>query len=151
MPNRIFLVTQFGAGADLAAQCPRVPIPDGWRAWLPESDGPVPDALAKRAAAVAQDQTVPLGATESYPLPGVVTLIRVEPHAWGRDSAGNLVQGCFRGAGLFLPSASPAGAGAVTPPAPTEGDGVSKAVGVLTAVSLAVGTVATIATIKGGK
>ena len=86
------------------------------------------------------DQSVPLGATESYPLPGVTTLIRVEPRVWSRDTQGNLVQGCFRAAGIFLPSGAAEAAG-VTPPE----SGVSKAVGVLTAVSLVVGTIATIA------
>jgi len=138
-------VTQFGPGADLAAQCPQIPTPDGWRAWM-DGDGPVPDALAKRATSVAADTSVPLGTTESYPLPGVVALIRVEPHAWARDAGGNLVQGCFRAGAIFLPSGAAAGAG-VTPPT----DGTSKVVGVLTVVSLAVGTVATIASMKGGK
>jgi hypothetical protein len=139
-------MAQYGPGTDLAAQCPVVPNPEGWKIWT-DADGPVPDALARRAAAVVSDQSVPLGTTESYPLPGVTALIRVEPRAWGRDASGALVQGCFRSAGVYLPSAAPPGAGAVAPPT----DGVSRAVGVLTAVSLAVGTVATIATLKGGK
>jgi len=134
-------MVQFGAGSQLAAQCPTAPIPDGWRAWLPESDGPVPDALAQRAKAVVDDPSVPLGATESYPLPGVTTLIRVEPHVWGRDEGGNLVQGCFRGAGIYLPSGTAAGAG-VTPPTSSKLD---RTIGVLTVASLAVGTVATLA------
>lgn len=130
----------FGAGTDLAAQCPAVPIPDGWRNWS-DADGPIPDALAKRAAAVAADPSVLLGTTESFPLPGVTTLIRVEPRVWGRDAQGNLVQGCFRTGGIFLPSGAPA-AGSITPPS----SGTTKLVGVLTVVSLAVGTAATIAT-----
>lgn len=133
-------MVQFGAGSNLAAQCPQVPTPDGWRPWVEGSDGAVPDALAKRAAAIASDASIPLGVTESYPLPGVTTLIRVEPHVWGRDERGDLVQGCFRAGAIFLPSGAPAGAG-VTPP---EG-GVGKTVAVLTAASLAVGIVATIA------
>jgi hypothetical protein len=134
-------MAQFGVGPELAAQCPRVPIPDGWRAWLPDADGPVPDALAKRAQAVAGDQSVPLGATESYPLPGVTTLIRVEPRVWGRDAQGAPVEGCFRAGAIFLPSGAPIGAG-VTPPS---SDNLSKTVGILTAVSLVVGTAATLA------
>lgn len=140
-------MTQFGPGADISAQCPQVQIPDGWRAWLPESDGPVPDALAKRAAAVAADPSVPLGTTESYPLPGVVTLIRVEPHPWGRDASGALVQGCFRAGVAYLPSGAAPGSGAVTPPST---DGLTRTVTVLTAVSLTVGTVATVVAIKKG-
>jgi hypothetical protein len=140
-------MAQFGAGSALAAQCPTAPIPDGWRNWN-DSDGPIPDALAKRAQAIAADTTVPLGATESYPLPGVTTLIRVEPRVWSRDAQGNLVQGCFRVGGIFLPSGAAVGAG-ITPP--ERESGISKTVGVLTAVSLAVGTVATIATLKGRK
>jgi hypothetical protein len=138
-------MTQFGAGPQLAAQCPSVPPPDGWRAWV-DADGPVPDALAARASALTADPTVPLGATESYPLPGVTTLLRVEPHAWGRDPQGNLTQGCFRATGVYLPSGSAAGAGVTAPT-----DGWAKPVEVLTAVSLAVGTAATLAAWKGGK
>jgi hypothetical protein len=133
-------MAQFGAGSELAAQCPRVPSPDGWRAWLPEADGPVPDALTHRAEAVAGDASVPLGTTESYPLPGVTTLIRVEPHIWSRDAQGMLVQGCFRSASIYLPIETPPGAG-VTPPS----DSLSKTIGILTVVSLAVGTAATLA------
>lgn len=102
----------------------------------------MPDALAKRALAIASDLSVPLGATESYPLPGVTTLIRVEPRVWGRDEQGNLMQGCWRVGGIFLPSGAAAGAG-ITPP---ERDGWSRAAVVLTVVSLAVGTAATVHT-----
>jgi hypothetical protein len=133
-------MAQFGSGSALAAQCPVAPIPDGWRAWT-DADGAIPDALAKRAQAISADQSVPLGATESYPLPGVTTLIRVEPRVWTRDAQGALVQGCWRSTGIFLPS----GAG-VTPP--SSGDSLSRTVGLLTAVSLAVGTAATLAAWK---
>jgi hypothetical protein len=135
-------MAQFGAGSQLAAQCAVAPIPDGWRAWIPESDGPIPDALTKRAQAIVDDPAVPLGATESYPLPGVTTLIRIEPRVWSRDAQGNLVEGCWRSAGIFLPSGAAAGSG-VTPPS---SDGLSKTVGIFTVVSLVVGTVATLAT-----
>jgi hypothetical protein len=134
-------MTIYGPGSELAAQCPRVDAPNGWRPWFPDEDGPVPDALAKRAEAVAADQTVPLGATESFPLPGVVALIRAEPRVWGHGDQGALVQGCFRVGGIYLPADAAPGAG-VTPPA----DPVSKAVLWLTAASLVVGTVATLAT-----
>ena len=135
-------MAQFGAGSELAAQCPQPPIPDGWRAWIPETDGPVPDALSKRAQAIVDDQSVLLGATESYPLPGVTALIRVEPRVWGRDASGALVEGCFRAGGIFLPIGSPSSAGIT---APTE-SGTSKLIGVLTVASLTVGTIATVAT-----
>ena len=131
-------MAEFGSGPELAAQCPTVPSPDGWRPWT-DAEGPVPDALAKRAEAMVSDQEVPLGTTESYPLPGVVTLIRLEPHVWGRDEKGALVQGCFRSAGIYLPSGT---ATTVTPPQ----DGTSKLIGVLTVASLAVGTAATLMT-----
>lgn len=144
MTCKLFFVTQFGAGPDLAAQCPQAPVPDGWRNWV-DADGPVPDALAKRATAIAADPNVPLGTTESYPLPGVTVLIRVEPQAWSRDAQGNLTQGCFRTGGVFLPSGSAAAAGVT---APTSDASLSRTVGVLTAVSLAVGTVATVATLR---
>lgn len=134
-------MTQFGAGPDLAAQCPRVASPDGWRAWT-DADGPVPDALTKYAQAFT-GSSADLGATESYPLPGVTALLRVEPHVWGRDAQGALVEGCFRAAGIYLPDTAPPGAEATTPPAST--DNTSKIVGVLTIASLAVGTAATLA------
>lgn len=127
---------QFGAGPQLAAQCPRVPTPDGWRAWT-DADGPIPDALAARAKAMADDQAVPLGTTESYPIPGVTVLVRVEPRAWNRDTAGALTEGCFRAGAVFLP--------AIVAPS---SDRLTKTIAILTAVSLAVGTVATIAAWK---
>lgn len=130
-------MTQFGVGPELSAQCPSVPPPDGYRAWI-DADGPVPEGLAKRAAAFANDPTIPLGSTESYPLPGVTTLIRIEPHAWARDDKGNLVQGCFRAGAVFLPVGS-----SVTPPSSS---GWDKAVTILTVASLAVGTAATLYT-----
>mgnify|MGYP003693895425 CR=1 FL=1 len=68
------VATRFGVGPEFSAQCPRAEVPDGWRAWVPEVDGPVPEALTKRAAAFAADPTIPLGSTESYPLPGVTVL-----------------------------------------------------------------------------
>jgi len=101
-------------------------------------DGPVPDALAKRSQTLVDDPSVPLGTTESYPLPGVMVLVRIEPHAWGRDAQKNLIPGCFRAGGLYLPSAAPA-VGSTT-------DGWTKAVAVFTVASLVVGTVATLAT-----
>lgn len=133
---------QFGAGPELAAQCSHVAPPDGWRIWS-DAEGPIPDALARRAAALAADANIPLGVTESYPLPGVTTLIRVEPRAWSRDDKGAFVQGCFRTSGIYLPDDAPEGAGTITPPTTTKLD---KAVGVFTVVSLFVGTVATLAT-----
>ena len=90
---------------------------------------------------MASDPGVPLGTTESFPLPGVTTLLRVEPHVWSRDSQGTLVQGCFRASGVYLPSGSVAGAGVTAP----SDAGLNRTVGVLTVVSLAVGTVATLA------
>jgi hypothetical protein len=133
---------QFGAGPALAAQCPTVPPPDGWRAWV-DADGPVPDALTARATALAADPAVPLGTTESYPLPGVTTLVRVESRAWNRDSQGDLVEGCFRASGIYLPLE----AAGVT--APT--DGLSRTISILTAASLAAGTLATVVALRGGR
>jgi hypothetical protein len=94
--------------------------------------------------ALIADESMPLGATESYPLPGVTTLIRLEPRVWGRNAEGVLVEGCFRSVGIFLPSGAPPGAGAVTPP--TSDSKLAKVIGVLTVASLAVGTVATLTT-----
>src|SRR5689334_22404057 len=95
-------MAQFGAGSELTAQCPRLPLPVGWRPWS-EADGPIPTSLAQRAIALSADQTLPLGATESYPLPGVTALVRVEPHVWAPDPQGVLVPGCFRAAAIYLP------------------------------------------------
>lgn len=135
-------MAQFGSGPELAAQCPSVPAPDGWRAWQ-DADGPMPDVLAKRSKALVNDQSVPLGTTESYPLPGVTTLIRVEPHMWSRDETGNLVQGCFRAAGIYLPSAAPSAESITAPISPT-----TKLIGGLTIVSLSVGIIATAVALK---
>jgi hypothetical protein len=135
-------MAQFGPGAQLAAQCPSVPTPDGWRPWV-DTDGPIPVALTNRAQALAADPSAPLGTTESYPLPGVAVLIRVEPHVWGRDTQGTLVEGCFRTAIAYLPAAGTAPPTGVTPP--STGSGLAQAVGILTVVSLTVGTVATLA------
>lgn len=135
-------MAQFGAGADLAAQCPVAPTPDGWRPWA-DLDGPIPDALAQRAQAIASDPSVPLGVTESYPLPGVITLMRVEPRVWGHDASGALVQGCFRVGGIYLPIGTP-NVGVVAPSTTT--DGLARTIGWLTAGSLVIGTAATIAT-----
>lgn len=136
-------MAQFGVGPELSAQCPRVSTPDGWRSWG-DADGPIPDALARRAKALVDDASVPLGTTESYPLPGVTTLIRVEPHVWGRDAQGALVQGCFRAGVVFLPSGAPAEQ--LTAPSP---DKTAKIVGTLTAASLVVGIIATLASLGG--
>ncbi len=131
---------QFGADASLAAQCAQVPTPDGWRIWT-DADGNKPDGLVKRAAALTADQSVPLGTTESFPIPGSVTLIRIEPHVWGRDSAGNLVQGCFRVSEIYLP----AGSAGIRPP---QVDPWSRAATILTVASLSVGTIATVASLR---
>jgi len=69
----------------------------------------------------------------------------VEPHTWNRDADGSLVEGCFRSSAVYLPMGTPA---ANTIAAPSESSGLSKAIAILTAISLAVGTVATVATWK---
>jgi hypothetical protein len=131
-------MAQFGSGSEFAAQCPQIPPPDGWRPWT-DNDGPVPDSLGARAKALTDDTSIPLGTTESFPLPGVTTLLRLEPRLWSRDTQANLVEGCFRSTGIYLPSSS---AGAVSPPSETS---LTKTVGVLTAASLLVGIVASLA------
>lgn len=138
-------MVQFGAGPKLAAQCPpRVPVPDGWRAWT-DADGPVPDDLLTRSKALIDDLSVPLGTTESYPLPGVTTLVRVEPSLWGRAN-GTLVQGCFRATGLYLPAKAP-----LVPTVAKKEERISrttKIIAGLTVVSLTVGIVATIVSLR---
>ena len=132
----------FGPGPQLAAQCPRVPTPDGWRPWTDE-DGPIPVDLAKRAQAVSDDQNTPMGATESFPLPGVIALIRLEPRVWARDAQGNFMEGCFRATGVYLPGTTTP-VSQVTPPS-EDSSPFAKTIGVLTVGSLAVGIIATIA------
>lgn len=129
----------YGQGNEFAAQCQTASAPDGWRNWI-DADGPIPDALAKRAKAIIDDPSVPLGATESYPLPGVTTLIRIEPRVWGRNENGDLVQGCFRAAGVYIPAGAPEGAGVASP----SKSGWDRAIAVLTVASLSVGTAATL-------
>ena len=104
----------------------------------------MPDVLAKRSKSLLDDQSVPLGTTESYPLPGVTTLIRVEPHMWGRDEGGNLIQGCFRAAGIYLPSGAPL-AESITAPTMSR---TTKIIGGLTMVSLTVGIIATAVSLR---
>jgi len=87
------------------------------------------------------DQALPLGSTSSYPLPGVVTLIRLEPHTWRRNVDGQLEQGCFRSASVYLPEAERVEA----PESPT-----SKLINRLTIASLAVGIVATFVSLRKG-
>jgi hypothetical protein len=130
---------QFGPGSQLAAQCVPVLPPGGWRPWTPELDGPVPDTLAARARALADDPATELGATEAIPLTGVTALIRVEPRLWQLDQAGALTQGCFRAGAIYLPIVATE---TITPP--TERSKWEKAVTVLTVASLAVGTIATL-------
>lgn len=132
-------MAQFGVGPEFAAQCPRLPTPNGWRPWN-DSDGPIPDGLVNRSKALVDDTLVSLGATESYPIPGVTALILIEPRQWGRDASGNLVQGCFRSGGIYLPSGTPP-AETITPP---EESRTNKIIAGLTVVSLAVGIGATL-------
>lgn len=101
----------------------------------------MPPALQARADEIAK---APLGTTESFPLPGVTVLIRSEPRVWERSAAGELVQGCFPAGAVYVPTAHE------TVIAPEKG-GLSRleiTVGVLTIVSLAVGTAATLAAWK---
>jgi hypothetical protein len=96
---------------------------------------------------MAADASIPLGTTESYPLPGVTTLIRIEPHVWGRDPQGTLVQGCFRAGGIYLPSGTPEGTAGITPPESK----INKAITVFTLASLVAGTIATVSSLGGGQ
>lgn len=127
-------MAQFGAGTELAAQCPRLEPPHGWRAWG-AGDGPIPENVVQRALALSNDISVPLGTTESYPLPGVTALIRVEPHMW-QASTGN--QGCYHAAAVYLPHNAVAES--------SNADSLAKTIALLTAASLFVGIVATLST-----
>lgn len=131
----------FGSGPQLAAQCPRVAPPDGWRAWT-DADGPIPEPIARRATEIAADESVPLGTTESHPLAGTAVLVRVEPRAWQRQG-GELVEGCFRAGAIYVPSSSSSHVSEVTPPA-QKPDTLARTVTILTAVSLVIGIGATV-------
>jgi hypothetical protein len=137
-------MTQFGAGPEFAAQCPSAPPPEGWRPWI-DADGPVPEALAQHAERLSADQVVPLGTTESHPIPGITTLIRVEPRSWAKDAHGVFQQGCFRVGAIYLPSGTPAVTTSVVPPMSR----MAKAVTTLSVISLTIGIAATLA--KWGK
>jgi hypothetical protein len=89
----------------------------------------------KRAQALIDDASLPLGTTESYPLPGVTAFLRLEPHVWSRNEKGELIQGCFRSVGIYLPDDAPEGAGVYTP----EKDKWERAATILTVASLVVG------------
>jgi hypothetical protein len=132
-------VTQFGAGPQLAAQCPRAPALIGLRPWT-DADGPVPVPLATRATVLAADTTVPLGATESFPLPGVTALIRVEARAWLRGADGSLAEGCFRVGGVYLPAENEEAI--VRPPILVNESPWAKAAAILTVVTVGAGIIA---------
>ncbi|MFZ1005936.1 MAG: hypothetical protein WAN65_03810, partial [Candidatus Sulfotelmatobacter sp.] len=76
-------------------------------------------------------------------------LIRVEPRVWGHDAQGNSIQGCFRAVGAYRPSDETPTPGAVTPPVPDSS--LNRTVGIFTVVSLAVGTIATVVSMKRDK
>jgi len=124
----------YGAGAGYAAKCPRGVIPSGYRYWNEGEDGPIPAALVARANALANDLAIPLGVTESFPLPGVTALLLVEPHTWTRDRQGNPLEGCFHACGAYVPT------GGVEPTPPVQQmSSLSKTAAVLTIVSLSAG------------
>lgn len=128
------MAVAYGAGAGYAAKCPRGVIPQGFRYWNEPEDGPIPSALVARANALADDLSIPLGATESYPLSGVAALLVVEPHTWTRDRQGNLIEGCFHACGAYVPTGEkPA------PPVVAPMTGLSKTAAILTIASLSVG------------
>ena len=105
----------------------------------------MPDDLLARSQALVADTAIPLGTTESYPLPGVTTLMRVEPSLWGRSN-GDVVQGCFRSTGIYLPSKAP-----LVKSTEEKKEGISpttKLIGGLTVVSLTVGIIATVASLR---
>ena len=135
-------MTQFGAGPLFAAQCPIAPAPVGYRLWVDALDGPVPDVLARAAADLAADSSVPVGATTNYALPGVVVLLRVEPHVWGPDGAGKLVAGCFRACGVYVPVVP--GDPSVQPPTVVRESPWTRTAAILTVFTIAGGILASL-------
>lgn len=133
---------RFGPGSQLAAQCTPVAPPSGWRPWTPDLDGPLPPALAAHVndLALADDAQVPLGTTETFPLPGVTALIRVEPRLWQNGEPG-----CFRAGAVYLPAFT-----TETVVAPTAKDRtkLEVTIAVLTVASLTVGTIATLSSLS---
>lgn len=101
----------------------------------------MPPDLLERSRQVAES---PIGTTESFPIPGVTTLIRSEPHVWGYDDSGALVKGCFQSGGVYVPT----GHETVIAPERSGPSRLEITVGVLTVLSLAVGTAATLSAWK---
>lgn len=131
---------QFGADPRLATQCVLLPPPSGYRPWVAGIDGPMPPELRERARRFAAEE--PLGATlatSSSTHPPV--LIQVEPQIWQENADGSVSRGCFQVGAIYVPFTA---AEKVAPPATPSRTKLEVAVGVLTVVSLTVGTLVTL-------
>ena len=139
---------QFGAGPHLAEQCAPLPPPDGYRPWVTGIDGPMSAELRARAERFVAEE--PIGTTLvsggpsfAYPL----VLIRSEPQIWRENADGSISRGCFQASAVYVPYTATE---RVTPPS-TAFRGPTKleiTVGVLTVVSLTVGTLVTLSSWK---
>ena len=81
--------------------------------WNTSINGPVPPDVQQQASALAADMTKALGTTATIYSSGIPVIVRVDPHPFSYDAAGNVVPGCYHGATVYLPAV---GLG-VTPPA----------------------------------
>jgi hypothetical protein len=111
---------QYGQGQSFQNTCPPFPPPpDGYVVWNTTVNGPVPADVQQQASALAADMTKALGTTVTVYSSGVPVIVRVDPHPFSYDSAGNVVPGCYHGATVYVPAV---GLG-VTPPAPSSTGG----------------------------
>ena len=106
---------QFGSGDSYQSACPPFPPPPaGYAAWNASVNGAVPANVQAAASALANDMSKPLGFTSTVYSGGVAILLRVEPHTWTTNAAGDVVAGCFHGCGAYLPQP---GTSPTSPPA----------------------------------
>lgn len=124
---------QYGQGQQFQNTCPPFPPPpDGYVVWNTSINGPVPPDVQQQASALAADMTKALGTTATIYSSGIPVIVRVDPHPFSYDAAGNVVPGCYHGATVYLPAV---GLG-VTPPTS------SGAGGTLFTISLILGAAA---------
>jgi len=98
------VATQYGSGASFQAQCPAFPpAPNGYVAWDTNVNGPIPSDVQAHAKTLANDMSKPLGYSDTIYSSGVPIVVRVDAHTWTTDASGNVVEGCFHGADVFVP------------------------------------------------
>ena len=134
---------QFGADPRLAEQCTPLPPPEGYRPWVTGIDGPISPELRARAERFAVEE--PVGAVLATRIYGPSILIRSEPQIWRENADGSVSRGCFQVGAVYVPSTT---VEKVTLPPASSMSKLEVAVGVLTVISLTVGTVVTLSSWK---